>query len=187
MESSGIKTVGAHVIFHKLLATSEEGKGVMAVLLCKRTQDAPIFPGYWSAFGGASDGGESPQAALTRELHEEMDLPAEGWAEVDQVVSLPGAFLCEVVVTRGSERVGVQFYQCPLPLDIDQIRLKRTRFSGVLEGEGLAYFTEEECQHLLIGPDVRKALGVFFNTVTYIKRDCSFEGISRPRSMWLHL
>ena len=31
-----------------------------------------FFPGHWGLFGGAMDAGESPEAALARELHEEL-------------------------------------------------------------------------------------------------------------------
>jgi 8-oxo-dGTP pyrophosphatase MutT (NUDIX family) len=32
------------------------------------------YPGHWGLFGGALDPGEDPEAALARELHEELEL-----------------------------------------------------------------------------------------------------------------
>src|SRR5262249_52737418 len=69
---------GAHVVFHRLLKVSPDGvspeKHVQAVLLCKRTQNAPIHPGYWGLFGGTIKGDESPDEAVKREVSEELKL-----------------------------------------------------------------------------------------------------------------
>jgi len=45
------------------------------VLMQLRDADVPIwFPGRWGLFGGAIDEGETPEAALARELSEEIAL-----------------------------------------------------------------------------------------------------------------
>lgn len=43
-------------------------------LLLLRTEDAPRDPGMWSYFGGSIEAGESPVAAVKRELAEELNL-----------------------------------------------------------------------------------------------------------------
>ncbi|PYM78818.1 MAG: hypothetical protein DME09_22625 [Candidatus Rokuibacteriota bacterium] len=39
-------------------------------------------PGYWALFGGAIDGGESPPAAIRREIREELSLDVAEWREL---------------------------------------------------------------------------------------------------------
>jgi 8-oxo-dGTP pyrophosphatase MutT (NUDIX family) len=38
-----------------------------------------FYPGHWGLFGGAIEHGEDPEAALRRELMEELTLPASGF------------------------------------------------------------------------------------------------------------
>ncbi len=44
------------------------------ILLIKRTQSSPMFPGYWTLPGGRSEGDETSRETVTREVREEMDL-----------------------------------------------------------------------------------------------------------------
>lgn len=44
------------------------------VLLCRRSPDRAWYPGVWDLPGGHIEPGESPQAALVRELREEIDV-----------------------------------------------------------------------------------------------------------------
>lgn len=43
------------------------------LLLQHRTDDAPVFPGFWSFFGGGIEEGETPLEALKREITEELN------------------------------------------------------------------------------------------------------------------
>ena len=42
-------------------------------------------PGYWALFGGAIYGGESPVAAIRREIREELSLDVAEWRELWRV------------------------------------------------------------------------------------------------------
>jgi len=42
-------------------------------------------PGYWALFGGAIDGGESPLAAIRREIREELSLDVPQWRKLWRV------------------------------------------------------------------------------------------------------
>jgi|TARA_B100001094_G_scaffold309845_1_gene343893 8-oxo-dGTP pyrophosphatase MutT (NUDIX family) len=49
------------------------------VLLAKRNCHPGVsFPGYWSPFAGAIEGGETPEEAAIRELFEESQIKVEG-------------------------------------------------------------------------------------------------------------
>lgn len=147
-----MKVVGAHVILHRMLPTW--GNQVLAVLLHKRTQDAPTYPGYWGLFGGGLDSEDhgNPLAAVKRELSEELeggDEAAENLVE-----------LCSVPIARDGGASSIQYYYAALNADMDQLRLKRT--DNKVEGEGIAWFTGEEVHRLWVSPEDRIALRMFF-------------------------
>ncbi len=48
------------------------------ILLQQRTDDAPISPGKWGAFGGGKEGNETPKATTKREFWEEVNYKLEG-------------------------------------------------------------------------------------------------------------
>jgi 8-oxo-dGTP pyrophosphatase MutT (NUDIX family) len=66
-----IEIKGAHVIFHRLLKASD-CNSVQAILLCKRTQDAPTHPGHWGLIGGKVENGKTPEETARREVEEEL-------------------------------------------------------------------------------------------------------------------
>ena len=51
------------------------------VLLCHRSPDREWYPDVWDVPGGHLEAGETPVAALVRELHEELGVVAEVPAE----------------------------------------------------------------------------------------------------------
>lgn len=54
-------------------------------LLQRRTQDAPVLPGYWAFFGGGVKAGETLRQALERESLEELGyLPAKARLEASK-------------------------------------------------------------------------------------------------------
>ena len=65
-------------------------------VLQERDPDPAIwYPGHWGLFGGSIDGAETPEAALRRELAEELELTADRIefflrAEYDYAPSCPG-------------------------------------------------------------------------------------------------
>jgi 8-oxo-dGTP pyrophosphatase MutT (NUDIX family) len=147
--------VGAHVLFHRTLKTTQKGvtpeQFVLAVLLCKRTLDAPVHPGHWGLFGGKLDPGEKPEEAAVREVQEELHLHLEG-----NDLKL----LCDVQVHRGSESPSVRYYSHFLNCDLDGLTLQRSP-KGKVEGEGLGWFSEEEIHHATIRPEDRIAIDTF--------------------------
>ena len=153
---------GAHVVFHRLLKVSAEGvlpeKHVQAVLLCKRTQNAPIHPGHWGLFGGRIDNGESPDEAVKREVSEELKI-GQG-LQLDQAGGRL-AELTEVAIKRGDDTLRIKYYSYLLNFDLDQLALRPNAHEKV-EGEGLAWFTAEEVHHLTVRPEDRIAVNYFF-------------------------
>jgi 8-oxo-dGTP pyrophosphatase MutT (NUDIX family) len=156
-----MSVAGAHVVFHRLLRVTPDGASpenfVQAVLLCKRTQNAPIHPGYWGLFGGKVEN-ETPMDAVKREVREELKI-CQG---LDLAVA--GSHLTEladVAITRGEGTITIQYYSFFLNYDLDELSLQPNA-RGKVEGEGLAWFTAEEVHHLMVRPEDRIALDWFF-------------------------
>lgn len=59
-------------MFYKKLAAIILFRQDNRILLQHRTDDAPVFPGYWSFFGGGVEQGETPEEAVKREVIEEL-------------------------------------------------------------------------------------------------------------------
>lgn len=143
---------GTHVVFYKYLSTLRSK--TLAVLLSKRTQDAPYHVGYWGLFGGSVEKGENPEGALIREITEEIEAG-------DYLLSL--VHLCDVSVTRGDkDKIGVAYFECPLDVKMTALSIANKSDDGKIESDGLAWFTAEEIHHLMIRPEDRIAISKFF-------------------------
>ena len=74
-------------------------------LLQLRDQKPGIFyPGHWGLFGGAMEPGETPEAAVTRELEEELGLAASG---IEHVTDFSFTFGHFGTITRHFFRISV--------------------------------------------------------------------------------
>ena len=146
-----MEVAGAHVVFHKMVATPGKHQ-IQGVLLYKRTQDAPIQPGYWGLIGGSVRRGEDATVALLREIKEELEVPE----------FQPPEFLCDVSIMRDGVTKFIRYFKAHLGHDMDSLRLKRNQEDNKVEGEGLGWFTQEEIHHLWVRPEDRVALTRFF-------------------------
>lgn len=145
---------GAHVVFYRALSMNPKGKSVLAVLLCKRTQDAPNYPGCWSLFGGQLDirHNEDPGSAARREIQEELKT-------ID--VNLGTLELEELYVAR-VKGFTVTYFKAPLNIGMNMMRLRWNMEHNKVEGEGIGWFTAEEIHHLMMRPEDRIAVNEFF-------------------------
>jgi 8-oxo-dGTP pyrophosphatase MutT (NUDIX family) len=156
-----MKVTGAHVVFHRLLKVTPEGISpedfVQAVLLCKRTLNAPIHAGYWGLISGKVKN-ETPIETVKREVREELkicqglDLDATGGQLTE---------LVEVTIARGEGTSVIKYYSCPLNYDLDRLTLLPNAH-GKVEGEGLAWFSAAEVHHLMVRPEDRIAVSRYF-------------------------
>jgi 8-oxo-dGTP pyrophosphatase MutT (NUDIX family) len=126
-----------------------------AVLLCKRTLDAPVHPAYWALFGGRIDPGEQPKHAALREVQEELGLSRRQVKLAD---------LCDVRIRRddGSDALTLRYFHSALALDMDCLTLRRSSKEAKVEGQGLGWFTAEEIHHMVVRPEDRIAIDTFF-------------------------
>jgi 8-oxo-dGTP pyrophosphatase MutT (NUDIX family) len=144
---------GAHIVFHRFLKVTPK-RTVQAVLLCKRTHDAPIHPGHWAVFGGARKDRERPEETARREVKEELgiDLAPQALKR-----------LCDVTVKRMDRTVLVRYFSSSLNVDMHKLTLQWNAEHKKVEGEALGWFDEEEIHHLTVSPDDRKAIIAFFD------------------------
>ena len=117
-----------------------EEKSVLAVLLCKRTQDAPNYPGCWSLFGGKLDSTDNggPECAARREIQEELKA-------ID--VNL-GTLEMEKLHADSVNGYSVMYFKALLDIGMDMMRLKWNMEHKKVEGEGIGWFTEKKVQDL---------------------------------------
>jgi len=141
---------GAHVVFYRTLETKDKKQPVLAILLTKRTQDAPSDVGDWGLVGGTMDRGETPRKTVLREINEELCYRTRP-LQVSRLLK----------VKNGTHTV--HFFQAPLPEDMDTLKLKRNR-KGKVEGEGIGWFTQEEAFCLRLRPQDIPAVQRFFST-----------------------
>jgi 8-oxo-dGTP pyrophosphatase MutT (NUDIX family) len=139
---------GAHVVFHRKLKM-RGGRSALAVLLTKRTLDAPSDPGDWGLVGGTMDAGEKPKKAVLREIKEEISYRSR---------RVRVCFLCK---TKRRTHT-VFFYRAYLPEDMDSLRLKRNMQEKKVEGVGMAWFTRAEVRSLPVRPQDRVAVNKYF-------------------------
>src|SRR5262245_8899386 len=111
-----MKIMGAHVVFHRLLRINSTS-AVCAVLLCKRTQDAPMHQGYWALIGGKLNDGEDPLAGALREVKEELGIPSN-----DIALTLLGDV--RIQRTTDPNPIGARYFAAPLNLGMDKLTLQ---------------------------------------------------------------
>ena len=81
-----------------------------AILLLKRSEDRPYYPGVWDVPGGHCESGETPAAALARELEEEIGVHVSSCEEIARVEDplADGGIRCHFFVVtawRGEPRI----------------------------------------------------------------------------------
>jgi 8-oxo-dGTP diphosphatase len=109
------------------------------VLLNLRDKDAEIDAGMWSFFGGKVDGDESPDAALVREIKEEISFDLKDYKVLYEVID-------------GDRKKIFYIGKCNLPLHSLTLG----------EGEDFAFFSFEETKNLPISELNRKVLAMAF-------------------------
>jgi len=78
-----------------------------ALLLTRRAETLSAHAGQWAMPGGRIDGGETPEQAALRELHEEVGLVLDGSAvcgRLDDYATRSGYVITPVVVWAGAAR-----------------------------------------------------------------------------------
>ena len=135
---------GAHVVFYRRIR-NRRGSFTSAVLLMKRTLDAPSHPGHWGLVGGTLEPGETPREGLLREIEEEL--------QHTRPVRLQPLW----------RTTNLTYYKAHLPEDMDTLRLKRTSAEDKVEGEGLSWFTETEVRRLPMRREDRTAVRKCFS------------------------
>ena len=105
------------------LIVLEDGRYVMQL---RDDKPGVFYPGHWGLFGGAIDEGEDPEAALRRELIEELELRPTSLSYFSRMDF--------DYRTLGSERCFRLFYEVPI---------RQTEFESLVLGEGerVAAFT----------------------------------------------
>lgn len=125
-----------------------QGQGVSAILinpngqvLLQQRDDNPAirYPGHWSLFGGTIEDGESPETAVAREVHEEIDFELRNF----------GLFR-EFVQNNKQEFA----FAGELTAGLDQLTLH--------EGQGMNLFYPSQLKDLQIRPDDKDTLEQFF-------------------------
>ncbi len=101
-------------------------RGRSVLMQLRDAKEGIAFPGQWGFFGGAIEGGETPEMAARRELAEEIGYrPA-------RLISLGRGIIPEVNVLSHA-------FACPLEVELDQLELT--------EGMDMAWFSYEDLLH----------------------------------------
>lgn len=132
----------------KTRLSETQGQGVSAILinakgqvLLQQRDDNPAirYPGHWSLFGGTIEDGESPEAAVAREVKEEIDFEMQNF----------GLFR-EFVQNNKQEFA----FAGELSATLDELTLS--------EGQGMNLFHPSELKDLQIRPDDKDTLEKYF-------------------------
>lgn len=122
--------------------------GILCVLLVKRTQNAPRYPGYWSLPGGCVNENESSIETVSREVME----------EIGYLVAETPTFHTEVFIQTAPGKHTVEYFGFATKINIRDLKLQTA------ECEGVGWFSPEEIHHLQIKPEDRIALNNFFSS-----------------------
>jgi mutator protein MutT len=130
------------MVNESILIPYRRSKDSIQVFLQKRTADAPRLPDYFGLFGGSTESGESPEAALQRETQEELSIKPQGY-------ELLGKF-------EFSDRIKFVFI-----MEVDDGFIDRVK---VNEGQYGKYLSENDISNEnKIDKDDRSVLRVFFS------------------------
>lgn len=125
------------------------------VLIQQRTDDAPIYPSFYSLFGGKVDDGESPKSAAIRECEEELEYKMLNPTLV-------------VHDFHDSEHGGREKYIYAEKYDSNQKMVLH-------EGQGMKWVSEEELENIeMIPHDKHYLREIFKNNFRYIKKPQSY-------------
>lgn len=106
-------------------------------VLLQQRDHAPgiLYPGCWTIFGGAVEGDESFDAAIHREIREELeiDFPVDHWYD----------YVCSVRSIPGELDVIVHVYAGQLERPLDDLTL--------LEGQAMGWFDAAGVEALVFG------------------------------------
>ena len=117
---------GSHVVFHKTVLTPLRQR-IQAVLLYKRTQDAPIHPGYWALPGGTVDPKDKDEiSALKRELIKEKEIQVKGLSQKAYGILLENTRSCaDVWVNRDDGNKLIRYREATLDKELDSLGIGR--------------------------------------------------------------
>ena len=120
------------------------------VLLYKRDGHPRLFPRRWAIFGGGIEAGEIPEETACRELRVEL-----GYSLIPGDLELLGR--CRVI--EPPHNYLVHYYRSKLNQDYWNILVNLHRVVGLeREGEGIALFSHDEADCLLMSCPDRLAL-----------------------------
>lgn len=98
------------------------------ILLVKRALHK-TFPGLWDVPGGHCEEGESPEAAMVRELQEELGIVADKLETCDTILRAPGLLLYLFVIRNwsgepvmlGDEHTEMEWFSFAAAAQIDSL------------------------------------------------------------------